>query len=270
MDARPTVQQRLRYAFDNTMARGTPALVGWLALVTLALIAFFTAIVLIADLAPGNRPGPRGAVGQAFESLLHALDPGTIAGDPGGHWPFLIVMLFVTLGGLFVVSALIGVIATGLDSRIDELRKGRSVVLEEGHTLILGWSDTVFTDALGARDRQREPQAALGGRPRRTRQGRDGRPDPREGGAEADPRDQPQRLADRPQRPRPGAARAGSLDRRPLAGGRRGSRRAGDQDDPRADQRPRPPRPPLPHRRRDPRPCTTSARPAWSAATKRS
>ena len=54
-------------------------------------------------------------------------------------------MLLVTLGGLFVVSALIGVIATGLDSRIEELRKGRSVVLEEDHTLILGWSDTVFT-----------------------------------------------------------------------------------------------------------------------------
>jgi Trk K+ transport system NAD-binding subunit len=143
--ARPTLQQRLRYAFDNTMARGTPALVGWLALLTLALIGLFTAVVLIADLAPDNRPGPSGPVGQAFENLLHALDPGTIAGDPGEHWPFLIAMLIVTLGGLFVVSALIGVIATGLDTRIEEMRKGRSVVLEEDHTLILGWSDTVFT-----------------------------------------------------------------------------------------------------------------------------
>jgi voltage-gated potassium channel Kch len=164
VDARPTVGQRLRYAFDNTMARGTPALVGWLALVTLALIGVFTAVVLIADLAPDNRPGPKGAVGQAFESLLHALDPGTIAGDPGGHWPFLIAMLFITIGGLFVVSALIGVIATGLDSRIDELRKGRSVVLEEGHTLILGWSDTVFTvlsELETANESRRKPSAVV-------------------------------------------------------------------------------------------------------------
>jgi ion channel POLLUX/CASTOR len=142
--ARPTLEQRLRYAFDNTMARGTPALVGWLALATLALIAFFSAIVLIGHLAPlngGHRPG---VVGQGFESLEHALDPGTLAEDTG-HWPFLLVMLLVTLGGLFVVSALIGVLATGLDSRIQELRKGRSVVLEQDHTLILGWSDTVFT-----------------------------------------------------------------------------------------------------------------------------
>jgi ion channel POLLUX/CASTOR len=164
VDSRPTIKQRLRYAFDNTMARGTPALVGWLALVTLALIAVFTAIILIADLAPDNQDSSReGPIGQAFNSLLHALDPGTIAGD-SGHWPFLLVMLLVTLGGLFVVSALIGVIATGLDSRIDELRKGRSVVLEENHTLILGWSDTIFTvlaELEIANESQKRPSAVV-------------------------------------------------------------------------------------------------------------
>jgi voltage-gated potassium channel Kch len=164
VDGRPTINQRLRYAFDNTMARGTPALVGWLALVTLALIGVFTAVVLIAGLAPENQESTReGVVGQAFSSLLHALDPGTIAGD-GGHWPFLVAMLMVTLGGLFVVSALIGVIATGLDSRIEEMRKGRSVVLEENHTLILGWSDTIFTvlaELEIANENQRKPSAVV-------------------------------------------------------------------------------------------------------------
>lgn len=164
VDEKPTLNQRLRYAFDNTMARGTPALVGWLALVTLALIGIFTAVVLIADLAPDNQESTReGVVGQAFSSLLHALDPGTIAGD-GGHWPFLLMMLLVTLGGLFVVSALIGVIATGLDSRIEEMRKGRSVVLEEDHTLILGWSDTIFTvlaELEIANESQKKPSAVV-------------------------------------------------------------------------------------------------------------
>lgn len=164
VENRPTLHQRLRYAFDNTMARGTPALVGWLALVTLALIGVFTAIVLIADLAPEDQDASReGIVGQAFNSLLHALDPGTIAGD-GGHWPFLVVMLLVTLGGLFVVSALIGVIATGLDTRIEEMRKGRSVVLEENHTLVLGWSDTIFTvlaELEIANESQKRPSAVV-------------------------------------------------------------------------------------------------------------
>ncbi|HEX3733945.1 MAG TPA: hypothetical protein VHU86_02205 [Solirubrobacterales bacterium] len=163
MEGRPTLNQRLRYAFDNTMARGTPALVGWLALVTAVLIAIFTAIVLIGHFAPDTGGGAPGVVGQSFRSLIHAMDPGTIAEDRG-HWPFLLLMLLITLGGLFIVSALIGVLSTGLDRRIEEMRKGRSVVLEEDHTLILGWSDTIFTVLAEldiANESQRKPSAVV-------------------------------------------------------------------------------------------------------------
>src|SRR6266516_5186808 len=139
---KPTLRQRLRYAFDNTMARGTSALVFWLVVASAVLVAFFSVIVLIGKLAPSN--GRPGAVSQLFKSLLHAMDPGTIANDTG-KWPFLVMMLLLTIGGLLIVSALIGVLATGLDRKLDELRKGRSVVLESDHTLILGWSETVLT-----------------------------------------------------------------------------------------------------------------------------
>jgi voltage-gated potassium channel Kch len=139
---KPSLRQRLRYAFDNTMARGTSALVFWLVVATAVLIFFFSAIILVADLAP--KGDHHGVIGQLFRSLLHAMDPGTVAGD-AGRWPFLVVMLLLTIGGLLIVSALIGVLATGLDRKLDDLRKGRSVVLERDHTLILGWSETVFT-----------------------------------------------------------------------------------------------------------------------------
>jgi voltage-gated potassium channel Kch len=139
---KPSLRQRLRYAFDNTMARGTSALVFWLVVATAVLIVFFSAIVLVAGLAP--KSDEHGVIGQLFRSLLHAMDPGTVAGD-AGKWPFLLAMLLLTLGGLLIVSALIGVLATGLDRKIEDLRKGRSVVLERDHTLILGWSETIFT-----------------------------------------------------------------------------------------------------------------------------
>jgi hypothetical protein len=57
---KPTLGQRLRYAFDNTMSRGAWALVAWLALACGVLIAIFSAVVLLGDLAPktdGGRPG---------------------------------------------------------------------------------------------------------------------------------------------------------------------------------------------------------------------
>lgn len=138
--AEPSLRERLRYGFDATMARGPSALVGWLALLTLLLIAVFSAVILLT----GTNSGHGSVFGQLFYSLLHALDPGTIGGD-SGSWGFLLWMLLLTLGGLFIVSALIGVIATGIDEKLVELRKGRSRVLERDHTLILGWSDTVFT-----------------------------------------------------------------------------------------------------------------------------
>jgi voltage-gated potassium channel Kch len=138
----PTRRQRLRYRFDATMSRGPIALVGWLALVTLALIGAGAVAVLAFGLVPDG--GRQGFGGQLFSTLMHAMDPGTVAGDDGG-WPFLAAMLVVTLGGLFIVSALIGVIATALDAKLLDLRKGRSFVVERDHTLVLGWSDAVFT-----------------------------------------------------------------------------------------------------------------------------
>jgi voltage-gated potassium channel Kch len=138
----PTRRQRLRYRFDATMSRGPIALVGWLALLTLALIGAGAVIALVFGLVPEG--GRESVVGQLFSTLMHAMDPGTVAGD-GGSWQFLVLMLVVTLGGLFIVSALIGVIATALDEKLLELRKGRSFVVEHGHTLVLGWSDAVFT-----------------------------------------------------------------------------------------------------------------------------
>jgi ion channel POLLUX/CASTOR len=37
------------------------------------------------------------------------------------------------------------VITTGMGRKLEELRRGRSTVLEHGHTLILGWSAKIFT-----------------------------------------------------------------------------------------------------------------------------
>ncbi|GAA1724609.1 lipoprotein [Aeromicrobium alkaliterrae] len=135
---------RLRYWFDGTMAHGTPALVAWLALVTLVLITAFSLFLLVTQWAPAPEEGERpGFFGQLFTTLMHALDPGTVAGDTGS-WFFLVAMLVLTIAGLFIVSALIGVIAAGIDNRLADLRRGRSLVVERDHTVILGWSDTVF------------------------------------------------------------------------------------------------------------------------------
>lgn len=139
---RATRWDRVRYWFDRTMSKGTPALIGWLGLASAALVVVVaTAAVIVApdDSADnGNWPG------MVWRSLLRTLDPGTM-GDDTGTGPFLGLMLLATVGGIFIVSSLIGVITTGLEGKLAELRKGRSRVVEHGHTVLLGWSEQVFT-----------------------------------------------------------------------------------------------------------------------------
>ncbi|MEW2355518.1 potassium transporter TrkA [Spirillospora sp. NPDC029432] len=140
--ARVSRRERVRYWFDNTMAKGTPALIGWLGLASGALILVVT--VLAALLAPGDTARNGSWPGVVWRSLLRTLDPGTM-GDDEGTAPFLGLMLLATIGGIFIVSALIGVLTTGLEAKIAQLRKGRSRIVERGHTVVLGWSDQVFT-----------------------------------------------------------------------------------------------------------------------------
>lgn len=81
--------------------------------------------------------------GEAFwQSLMRSMDAGTVAGDTG--WWFRLMMFLVTLGGIFIMGSLIGVLTSGLEGKLEELRKGKSFVCEENHTLILGWSSRIF------------------------------------------------------------------------------------------------------------------------------
>lgn len=133
-------RSKLRYWFDNMTSRGTGAMIAMLFMATMVLVAVVSAAVILS----GSDPMARGFTGVAWASLLRTLDPGTMGDDQGPVF-FLLAMLTVTIGGLFVVGTLIGIITTGIESRLEAMRKGRSFVAEEGHTVILGWSSQVFT-----------------------------------------------------------------------------------------------------------------------------
>jgi voltage-gated potassium channel Kch len=149
-----TWRDRLRYRIDEFFARGTIALIlGLFAVSTLIVV-----VIAIAVFASGADQEEHRSLGDLiWMGLLRTLDPGTMGGDTGTAG-FLGAMLLVTLGGLFVISALIGIINTGIQGRLAELRKGRSRVIETEHTVILGWNQQVFTilsELVGANANQR-------------------------------------------------------------------------------------------------------------------
>lgn len=135
--------ERFRYWFDGVMSKGTAALVGLLALVTLVLVLVVAAAIELLGLEPADPGAVAPNFGEVlWGNLMRAIDSGTMSGDQG--WPFRIASLVVTLGGIVVVASLIGIISSGFDAKVADLRKGRSRVLEQDHTLILGWNSKVF------------------------------------------------------------------------------------------------------------------------------
>jgi voltage-gated potassium channel Kch len=133
---------RLHYAFDNVMSGGVVAVIGWLALISIAFIVVAASIISFTGVTQDE--GRRyGFFEAAWLSLLRTLDAGTMGADTG--WEFRIIMLLVTLGGIFIVSTLIGILSSGIERKIEELRKGRSFVVERKHTIILGWSTKIYS-----------------------------------------------------------------------------------------------------------------------------
>ncbi len=142
MDGKITFKDRFQYWMDNQFSKGTGTLILWLGVLSLAVIVLAgLAISSLKITPPGEEP--MGFFDAAWASLMRTLDAGTMGGDVG--WGFRLVMFLVTLGGVFIISTLIGVLTTGVDNKIEALRKGRSWVLETGHTVILGWNEQVFT-----------------------------------------------------------------------------------------------------------------------------
>lgn len=139
--SRVTFRERARYWFDNTMARGTIALIGWLALASIALILVISALSVW--LTPADT-GERGFFGMLWSSLVRTLSPGKIATD-SGTIGYVALMFTASLGGIFIVSILVGLLSNGLKQKVDRLRRGRSRILERNHTVVLGWSDQIFT-----------------------------------------------------------------------------------------------------------------------------
>jgi voltage-gated potassium channel Kch len=152
-----TLRQRLRYAFDNTLSRGTPALIAWLAIVAIGFVALTAVIVLLV-----HNPETKDLRFHQllWHNLVRTLDPGVMGEDAAKkNDVYLLMMLVVTLGGVLIFSTLIGVIAHGVDNRIAQLRKGRSLVAEKDHVVILGWNNQIFSIAgelvLGNENRRR-------------------------------------------------------------------------------------------------------------------
>ncbi len=161
---KPSFREKARYYFENTMSAGPGGVIKWLAIFSLFMVLILGLLILVFGIKSSPEPDAEnlGFIEGAWQSLMATLDSGTMGGDEG--WAFRAVRFVATLGGIFLISILIGTISSGIDEKLDELKKGRSRVLESNHTLILGWSEKVFSiisEIIEANENQKKPSIVI-------------------------------------------------------------------------------------------------------------
>ncbi len=138
-----SLKARFQYYFENTISAGPLGVIRWLGLVSIISIIILGALIVAFNINGGSDAEPLGFLEGMWQSLMATLDTGTMAGAAG--WPFRVILFPATLIGIFIISILIGAISSGIDEKINELKKGKSIVLETDHTLILGWSEKIYS-----------------------------------------------------------------------------------------------------------------------------
>ena len=136
---KPTLKQRFSYWFDNQMSKGMRSLVKLLVIFTLtvgivvALLLFFLKLT--------NEETFGGVLWKSLYTVLRSSFPGF----HDGNGLYLFLMTFSAICGMLVTSVLIGIVSTAIRDKINNLRRGNSQVLEEGHTVVLGFYPGEYT-----------------------------------------------------------------------------------------------------------------------------
>jgi ion channel POLLUX/CASTOR len=134
----PGLRERARYRLDNLLARGTVATLISLGIVAASAVLVSSLLLTIFGVTFSGSQDSRW-LEDLWQSMLRVMDPGTMAGDVG--WGRRLLALIVTIFGLLVAGTLIGIIANGVEDRVDSMRRGRSAVIESGHLVVVGGTD---------------------------------------------------------------------------------------------------------------------------------
>ena len=131
---------RWKYWFDQIISGGTGKLLFLLAVCSMVLVGLAAMLLALGITPIGSEP--LNYAESFWRTMSIALDPEAV--DDEG-WSYRLVMLAVAILGILIVSTMIGVLTSGIEGKIDGLRRGRSLVLESDHTVILGWSSKIVT-----------------------------------------------------------------------------------------------------------------------------
>jgi len=153
-------KERFQYRFDNFFARGGAAIfLGLIALYAVALAVMGGVRLLVNFAADGNW---NQAGEHLWNALMQILDIGGMEQDENSPFYNKLIGVTTAILGLTLISSMLAFVTSMFKEKLEDLRKGKSAVIEEGHTLILGFgirSLEIIRELIEANDSQ--PDAAV-------------------------------------------------------------------------------------------------------------
>ncbi len=106
---KPSIIERIRYAFDRMMSAGVTGLIVWLALLTLAVVLSVSLAVWFGKVATEANLGE-----QIWSYLAQTARVVPMTDQP---WSLRVAQMIVTYTGMFVTGTLFGILTTAPDFR---------------------------------------------------------------------------------------------------------------------------------------------------------
>lgn len=126
------LSDKFKYWLDKQLSKGTASIIKLMSLAVLFTVIFISVLIVFFKL----RDGFFSAFWDSLATIVNAWMPSSEDGSAG----YILLNTLTAIIGLFFTSILIGVISSGIEEKLQDLRNGNTVVLEKDHTVILGYN----------------------------------------------------------------------------------------------------------------------------------
>ena len=135
-----SLKDLIRYRFDNSINKGQGAFVAWLAIFGLIFSLLISIVRIVIDGKGELSPL------DAFREILWGTSNSVLFDGkiPTGTFSNKIIAIAIWVASVTIAATIIAFVTSKLRDRVENLRRGKTPIVESGHTLILGWSNRAF------------------------------------------------------------------------------------------------------------------------------
>lgn len=136
-------RDRLNYRLERFMSKGGSSIFKSLLIVFIGGFLFVVGLRYILLLLFPDLDYNHNFIKDIWITFLQMTAPGNMNQDNESPMGLRITTILAGFMGVIILSMLIAFITTSLESMLYNFRKGRGKIIEEDHTLILGWNERV-------------------------------------------------------------------------------------------------------------------------------